>query len=1195
VAGSLFDGTTLENQWQLYRVQLINWGTYDGVAEAYFANDFENAAVTVISGASGTGKSTLQDAYDEIMMRAPRFNDASNVGGRGAGSGYGSGKRTLHTYARGMLDSVYDEAAGAEVARVLRDNSCSRWTAIGATFVDGLGSYFTAAKLYYLVPECDSVDGNNTRFLTANELLDLSVLAQVAGQKFDKRSIEKVLPGARQHNGRSEFLTCVYKSLGIGNEDQGQALMELLARIRSGKDFKTVSALFNDLVLERPKTYDCADKALEEFDSHSKVHEQMLKSLEQRRILEPIIERKKAYDQALATSAVCASVGEASLATSPLGAWLAQRRAQVIEEVRQAVEQEAAAAQTQLEMARQRVQEADALVKQLSAQIEEAGGKEVKTLEARIEAAKQQHEARKASLANLKRVLAQAEMEVPQDAESFQQATQVARAFLAGYEELTNRFTEERDALTVKGAALQKEAQEVRSDLAYYQNHRGNIPRELSEARDAMAQASGLRPEDLPFAGELMEVRQGEEGWRDAIEICLHALSRTVLVDRAHYDELSKRIDPVRLNTRIQFRGIDVSDESFETGQAGGIASKLSLDKKSPFAPWLSRTLANDQHDALCVNSAEDLRGEGLRITKAGQMRRKFKGSHGRARADRNVIGFSNEATIARLTERLAHLATDDTRLTSEKAAIEAERNKAQAKEKASDRLLETQYDQVDVTGSAAQVQALEQQLAEFLKGNVRLSELREQLAAAEQEKNECVKREGAEEKEFERLQQEAQTLQSEAESLNAAPPSLTHEQRTHIETIAARKADAYQSARDLHKSFSLFMRAVDDENKEMGAAATSQAETNKQAIERAFAQFQSRWHDPNRGETIESYAEYASILAEIQHQGIDEQEAQWKSKMLGWIREDLVPLRRSFDLAVQEMQDRIDPINDILANLPFGADGGRLRISLRTKESKRVSEFRRALGEYAGNATADFDVVSFYNSIKGFMDQIRTGSIDRDAFLDRRRHVEISAKASWPVELERQDSYYNSLAGKSGGEVQELVAFILGSALLYALGGEAGSKPVFAPVMLDEGFIKADSEFTARAVSAWKRFGFQLIVATPEDKFQSIAPFAAGCIYITKNAKGVSRISQTKLVAQDAAAGAAGASAGVGAGAAGAAGAIGATGAADAGDGGNTGAGAGVSVGAGVTGEAGAVGVGAGAAGAGDGVGAGGAGTSHA
>jgi uncharacterized protein YPO0396 len=1115
VATSLFDGTTMEAQWQLHRIQLVNWGTFDGVAEAYFANDFEDVAVTVISGASGTGKSTLQDAYDEIMMRAPRFNDASNVGGRGAGSGYGSGKRTLHTYARGMLDSVYDEEAGAEVARVLRDNSCSRWTAIGATFVDGLNNYFTAAKIYYLVPECNSVDGSNTRFVTANEMLDLSALAQVADRKFDKRSIERALPGARQHSGRNEFLNCVYGSLGIGDEDQGQALMELLARIRSGKDFKTVSALFNELVLERPQTYECADKAIDEFDSHSKVHEQMLKTLEQRNILEPIVERKKSYDDAAALQAICASVGGSGDPGSPMSRWLNHRRFEVVTEVQVDVERAAAAAEERLDEARRSVQEADALVKQLSAQIEEAGGREVKTLEARIETAKRERVSRRDNRTAIERLASAAGIEIPTDAESFKKAQQEASVFLAGYTELRSSFDDERDALVVKADAIKRESEGLRSDLAYYQGRRGNIPRELSEARDAMARAAGLNPEDLPFAGELMEVRDGEGDWREAIEICLHSLSRTVLVDRKCYDDLSRDIDPVKLGTRISFRGVDIEDTAFSQGQPGGVSGKLDLEKDSPFAPWLSRTLADDQHDALCVDGPDGLRGEGLRITKAGQMRRKFRGSHGRSRNDRNVIGFSNEATIAKLTERLAQLAEDDARLASEREKVEKRRAEMEARWKASDRLTETSFSQLDVASTEVEIKRLEEELAEFLKGNARLSELRDQHAKAEKEKNERVKREGAEEEQLERLRNEAKTLASEADSLDGVELTLSEEQARHIESIAGKKTGAYPSARDLHNSFSLFTRAVDDENREMGLNAANHMEADKQAIERAFSQFQNRWRDPNRGETIDSYAEYAAILAEIQHQGIDEQEALWKSKMLGWIREDLMPLRRSFDRAVQEMQDRIEPINEILADLPFGADGGRLRISLRVKESRRVSEFRRSLGEYAGNATSDFDVVGFYNGIKGFMDQIRPGSINRDALLDRRRHVEISAKASWPEELEREDSYYNSLAGKSGGEVQELVAFILGSALLYSLGGDAGSKPAFAPVMLDEGFIKADSEFTARAVSAWKSFGFQLIVATPEDKFQSIAPFAAGCVYITKSAKSVSRISQMKLVGE--------------------------------------------------------------------------------
>ena len=1103
----------MENQWQLYRVQLINWGTFDGVSEAYFANDFENAAVTVISGGSGTGKSTLQDAYDEIMLRAPRFNDASNVGGRGAGSGFGSGKRTLHTYARGMLDSVYDEAAGAEVARVLRDNSCSRWTAISATFIDALGDYFTAAKLYYLTPECDFVDGSNTKFVTANELLDLSVLSQVADKKFDKRSIEKVLPNARQHNSRSEFLNCVYRSLSIGDEDQGQALMELLARIRSGKDFKTVSALFNELVLERPHTYERADKALEEFDNHSKVHEQMLKALEQRRILEPIVDKKKSYDKATAFFALCERVGDANDKTSSLSRWLERRRAEVVAQVQASVAAEAEAAKSQLEDEKRHVQEAEALVKQLQAQMEEAGAGKVKTLEARIEAVKKERDFRNDNLLLLRKAVSDAGMEVPCDAESFAALQEIAREYVDGYDALKAQIDEERDKVIVAESEIAREAKETRSDLAYYQGHRGNIPRELSEARDAMAAAAGMSVEDLPFVGELMEIKDAESSWRDAIEICLHALSRTVLVDRARYDELSQSIDSVRLGTRVSFRGIDVSDKTIGDYRDGGVASKLDLDKESPFAPWLSRVLADENHDAVCVEDPRDLRVDDLRITKAGQMRRKFKGSHGRARGDLNVIGFSNEATIERLTKRLAQLETEHAELSKQREEIDERRTFAEVKSKACDWLLKTSFDKIDVVGAESSVGQLMHELEEFLKGNKRLAELNEQYANAEKQKNDFVKCEGAAEEKLRRLNAELATLGSEVDGLGKVHLDLPDDQMRYIESIAAEKERVYATPRDLHNAFFKFGEEINRENRSKRVTAKERADADKRAIEQAFSLFQSRWWDPNRGETLDSYQEYAAILAEIQHQGIDEQEAHWADKMHHWIREDLVQLRSSFDKAVQEMEDRIEPINGILADLPFGADGGRLQISLRVKESKRVAEFKRTLNDFAGNATADFDVVSFYNDIKGFMDQIRPGSMDRDALLDRRRHVEISAKASWPAELEREDSYYNSLAGKSGGEVQELVAFILGSALLYSLGGEAGSKPVFAPVMLDEGFIKADSEFTARAVSAWKSFGFQLIVATPEDKFQSIAPYAASCVYISKNIKGVSRVSQTKLV----------------------------------------------------------------------------------
>ena len=131
----------------------------------------------------------------------------------------------------------------------------------------------------------------------------------------------------------------------------------------------------------------------------------------------------------------------------------------------------------------------------------------------------------------------------------------------------------------------------------------------------------------------------------------------------------------------------------------------------------------------------------------------------------------------------------------------------------------------------------------------------------------------------------------------------------------------------------------------------------------------------------------------------------------------------------------------------------------------------------------------------------------DRDLLLDVRRHVEITAVRTTPDGVEV--STYSSLGGKSGGESQELVAFVVGAALLLQLGDESRTRPRFAPVFLDEGFVKSDSEFAGRAVAAWKGLGFQLIVGSPLDKVTALEPHMDLVLSMTKNtATGYSYIT---------------------------------------------------------------------------------------
>src|SRR4051794_30602768 len=82
-AGLLFhvDGATEgTTQWKAETFQLVNWGGFEARVQFRF-----HPGSTLISGGSGTGKSTLLDAYIALMMPVDTpFNGASNdaVGGR---------------------------------------------------------------------------------------------------------------------------------------------------------------------------------------------------------------------------------------------------------------------------------------------------------------------------------------------------------------------------------------------------------------------------------------------------------------------------------------------------------------------------------------------------------------------------------------------------------------------------------------------------------------------------------------------------------------------------------------------------------------------------------------------------------------------------------------------------------------------------------------------------------------------------------------------------------------------------------------------------------------------------------------------------------------------------------------------------------------------------------------------------------
>src|SRR3546814_9055667 len=104
------------------------------------------------------------------------------------------------------------------------------------------------------------------------------------------------------------------------------------------------------------------------------------------------------------------------------------------------------------------------------------------------------------------------------------------------------------------------------------------------------------------------------------------------------------------------------------------------------------------------------------------------------------------------------------------------------------------------------------------------------------------------------------------------------------------------------------------------------------------------QWDSPNLGSTVDSYGDFARILDQIRATGLADRRTEWRRRLTEWSGQDLVPLVGAMAASVEEIEDRLEPINAILRRLEFGASGQRLRIRLRRLAPAQVQAFMKDL-----------------------------------------------------------------------------------------------------------------------------------------------------------------------------------------------------------------------------------------------------------
>lgn len=1103
-------------QWRAALLQLVNWGGFGGLTTVPLRGD-----ATMISGASGVGKSTILDAYTALMMPSDtKFNGASNDAV--AGRARGEGQRNLLSYLRGAVDVVDDPRTGRPVEKLLRGKGADTWGAIAMTFVNDQGGRFTALRTYYVPRRAARSSDVQMQLATHEGALALDALEVAVPERFHANTLKKLFPGIRVHRTYAEFSAVLHARLGIGANGDGAKALRLLARIQAGNQVRSVDELYKDMVLERPATYAAADRAIEHFDDLDTAHSAMRTEEQKLELLAPITDLHERKVVATKRLAELDSYGVTLAGDTPLRRWLLSTHLRLIEtavvtnRTDRATNGDQLAATTSAERA---------LLMDLETAKEShraAGGSSLQALALSLEQEQVVREDRLARRSFLQErllpLIDATDAHAPDidaalmSVEAFTVLQLHAQQWLAGWQRDQERIRQERDGVLRKQFPLSERQSELRRERASLESRAGRVPVRMHEMRAEVAEASGIPVEELPYVAELIDVAPDEARWRGAIETVLGASARMMLVPLDRLEQFSSAIDGLRMRGRLVFEGVELDLPDLGPADPERVAGKL-LFEDSPFSGWVQAHVDDPARNALCVESADGLAGPGFRVTLAGQTRNGRRGAHGRNDV-RSIIGFSNADAIAEIDAELASTGEQLDAIAAEAAELDRRARVLEQQRTSYDAVANARFDDFDVDGSDRRIADIERRRSEILGSDDQLQALEAQIADLSARLEETRReRYGVEQRQRELNAAHAELVDAEdhvKDRLDAMDVELSAEQEAALAAdfaAAAAPADPEDLDRFAETSQRLAERLRD---------AVADAETEIARVDDDLAQvfrvYKFQWDSPNLGATADSYADYARILDEIRGKGLAARRSEWRRRLTEWSGQDLVPLVGAMAASIEEIEDRLGPINAILRRLEFGgASGDRLRIRLRRLTPAHVQTFMKDLRALSSGPAEELDEAGMekrFADLSRFMNQLRKPSqvggaaaalTDRDRLLDVRRHVEISAERYDHLTGELRATY-RTLGEKSGGESQELVAFIVGSALRFRLGDEMRSRPRFAPVFLDEGFVKADSEFAGRAVQAWRGLGFQLVVGVPLDKVTGLEPHMDELLAITKN-----------------------------------------------------------------------------------------------
>ncbi|MEV4569549.1 SbcC/MukB-like Walker B domain-containing protein [Nonomuraea sp. NPDC049419] len=1103
-------------QFRISQVQVLNWGAYSGLQTMTVAR-----SGTAILGPSGRGKSTLLDAMASVILPNPQeFNQAARDD-RGK-----KRERTVYSYARGHTDQRQDEKRRSATTNYLRPPGGPGFpSGVAITWETGDGRRATSFRLAWVGPDADGPEAINatTVYGFINDHFDLARLDGITAVRqgaspLSKTSLERLVDPSRGDvvdSSQARVHAKMRTIMGMGSSDESQRLaLQLLRRAQASKGIFSINALFKDFVLTQPLALSRWDVALEAYREASRLYDEFETARRRTETLAPLPVTAEKYHAAGADHAAKTRLLTSDSDGPPrIQVWHAEKAAEwaetAVDDNRLAkaeVDEKHAAAAKDAEAAAEREQET-------LAQVTAAGGDRSESIGLKLDHAKKELERVTDKRRRFENRLSEFGLSLPTSAGD----VTLTHASLDDLVTRETRALKEAAEAVLETAGrlsrLHEDAAAKSDEIARLRRRRSLVPENADARRQRIASNLDLKIDKLVYAGELLQLKPEHRRWEKAVVGLLLPLSSTLLVDSLDFSRVRQYVHDHDMEGLVTITPA-VSGMSRPAPVNDGIPALLDI-ADHPFQGWLAGEL-NETANYLCVETEAELdnrppawaRGA---ITPAGMRT----GSRSRfTKDDRRFqypwIGWDTRRLLKELDDELESIKGELHVINASADAVSRKRDYTR------DRLKELQalradltWDRIDTSAIDERIGKLQTQLAQANSPQVThliglLQTQRKESVAASTK----VTRLQEDQEKLDKQWGDLVSIMDAAKDIVDAAPTLDGDERA---ALAALPFKAPTGIDGVAESFAV---AVADLNSQIKRHKEDREklEVAVKAHIAAYRNLDERTARETDG-TIESLPALLAIYRQLVTDDLPRAKNAWLAKVDKDMNRQLRAVLVQIDDDARSIKRGLDPINEVLRAVRFRADAT-LSIEPVERPSSDLRDFRQVITRYTDNTVGmdlerDAEQVerSFTRLRKQLAkldDQSRAGDTWRRRVFDAREHVEFRAIETRPDGVK---VVHDGVSGMSGGEGQELIAFILGAALRFRLGDGREGPPSYASIILDEGFVKADSDYTGRSLSALQALGFQLIVGAPREKATAFEDYVESVAYINIDVDNPNRV----------------------------------------------------------------------------------------